>query len=484
MRLFRTSSVAVAALALALSACDNGLTDINENPNAPEDVGPDLLFPQGTVRAVQTIRGGGWDLHLTSLWAQHFAKIQYVDEDFYEIRPTSNETYWNQLYAGALEDLTDAERRARRANRPNQAAPAMIMKAWTFGAMTDMWGDIPFSQANKGDSGVTAPAYDTQDAVYAGISALLQEAAGMIPGTGLGYGGSDPIYGGNVALWEKFANSLRARYGLRLSEVAATRARSEVVAALTAGVFTSLADQAELHWPGDGTNDHPLYTNNVIGNRDDHRISRTMVDTLKRLNDPRLPFYAQLPSDPSVTTYVGVENGLSSDSAGKLGLGKTSRIGTLFAYQADAPSILMSYWEVLFIRAEAAARGWTTENAATLYADAIRANMRWLGISDPDIAAYLGQASVVYNPARGLEQIALQKWISLYGQGSEAFAEWRRTGYPGLTPGPASITQPRSVARRLTYPLIEQSLNKASHDAAVSRQGGANITNRVWWDVP
>jgi hypothetical protein len=484
MRLFRTSSVAVAALALALSACDDGLTDINENPNAPEDVGPDLLFPQGTVRAVQTIRGGGWDLHLTSLWAQHFAKIQYVDEDFYEIRSTSNETYWIQLYAGALEDLVDAERRALRANRPNQAAPAMIMKAWTFGAMTDMWGDIPFTQANKGDSGVTAPVYDTQEDVYAGISDMLQEAVGMIPGTGLGYAGADPIYGGDVALWEKFANSLRARYGLRLSEVAATTAQSEVVAALAAGVFTSLADQAELHWPGDGTNDHPIYTNNVTGNRDDHRISRTMVDTLKRLNDPRLPFYAQLPSDPSVTTYVGVENGLSSDSAGKLGLGKTSRIGTLFAYQADAPSILMSYWEVLFIRAEAAARGWTAENAATLYADAIRANMRWLGISDADIATYLAQASVVYNPARGLEQIALQKWISLYGQGSEAFAEWRRTGYPGLTPGPASITQPRSVARRLTYPLIEQSLNKSSHDEAVSRQGGADITDRVWWDVP
>ena len=484
MRLLRHSSVAVAALALALSACDQGLTEINENPNAPEDVGPELLFPQGTVSAVQTIRGSGWDLHLTSLWAQHFAKIQYVDEDFYEIRPTSNEGYWNTLYAGALQDLTDAERRARNANRPNQVAPALVMKAWTFGAMTDMWGDIPFSSANKGDSGVTTPAYDTQETVYTGISTMLQEAVGLIPGTGLGYGDSDPIYGGNVARWEKFANSLRARYGLRLSRKNATRARSEVLAALTAGVFTSLADQAELHWPGDGTNDHPIYTFNVTGNRDDHRISRTMVDTLKRLNDPRLPFYAQLPSDPSVTTYVGVENGLPSDSAGKLGLSKTSQIGELFGYTADAPSILMSYWEVLFIRAEAAARGWTAENAATLYTDAIRANMQWLGIPDGDIVAYLAQASVVYNPTRALEQIALQKWISLYGQGSEAFAEWRRTGYPGLTPGPASITQPRSVARRLTYPLIEQSLNKASHDAAVSRQGGADITNRVWWDTP
>jgi hypothetical protein len=226
MKLIRSSSVAVAALALALSACDDGLTDINENPNAPEDVGPELLFPQGTVSAVQTIRGSGWDLHLTSLWAQHFAKIQYVDEDFYEIRPTSNENYWNTLYAGALQDLTDAERRARNTSRPNQVGPALVMRAWTFGAMTDMWGDIPFANANKGDSGVTTPAYDMQEDVYEGISALLVEAAGMLPGTGLGYGGADPIYGGNVARWEKFANSLRARYGLRLSEVNAPQACS------------------------------------------------------------------------------------------------------------------------------------------------------------------------------------------------------------------------------------------------------------------
>jgi hypothetical protein len=166
------------------------------------------------------------------------------------------------------------------------------------------------------------------------------------------------------------------------------------------------------------------------------------------------------------------------------GLGKTSRIGTFFGYTPDAPSVLMSYWEVLFIRAEAAARGWTTEVAATVYADAVRANMQWLGIADADIVTYLAQPAVVYNPTTGLTQIALQKWISLYAQGSEAFAEWRRTGYPGLTPGPNAITEPRMVARRLTYPLIEQSLNKASHDAAVSRQGGADIENRVWWDVP
>ena len=483
MRLIKLASVA-AALALSMSACDEGLTDLNENPNAPEEVGPELLFPQGVTSAVGNVRGSNADLHLTSLWAQHFSKIQYVDEDWYQIRPQNNEAYWTNLYSGALQDLTDAMERAEALDRPNQVAPAMIMKAWTFGALTDLYGDIPFSEANRGDEGITSPVYDPQEEVYQGIFTMLEEAAGLIPGTGLGYGGADPIYGGNVALWEKFANSIRARHALRLSKVDAATAQAELLDALADGVFENLDEQAVLEWPGDGTNDHPLYNFNVVNNRDDHRISKTMVTQLQNLNDPRLPIYAQRPLDASVPGYVGVENGLSSDSAGQLGLAKTSRIGTRFGYDADAPSILMSYWEVLFIRAEAAARGWTTEDEAALYAAAIRANMQYLGIDNAAITAYLAQSSVAYNPATGLNQIALQKWISLYGQGSEAFAEWRRTGVPTLQPGVAAITNPRVVARRLTYPTIEQSLNKANHDAAVSRQGGADLEDRVWWDVP
>ncbi|HJR65266.1 MAG TPA: SusD/RagB family nutrient-binding outer membrane lipoprotein [Gemmatimonadaceae bacterium] len=483
MRLIKLASVA-AALALSVGACDEGLTDLNENPNAPEEVGPELLFPQGVTSAVGNVRGSNADLHLTSLWAQHFSKIQYVDEDWYQIRPQNNEAYWTNLYSGALQDLTDAVERAEAADRPNQVAPAMIMKAWTFGAITDLWGDIPFSEANRGDEGITSPVYDTQEDVYQGIFAMLEEAAGMIPGTGAGYGSADPVYGGDVAKWELFANSIRARHGMRLSEVDAATAEAVVVDALSAGVFESLDDQAVLEWPGDGVNDNPLFNFNVTNNRDDHRISATMVTTLQGLNDPRLPIYAQRPLDATVPGFVGVENGLSSDSAGQLGLSKTSRIGMFFGYDADAPTILMSYWEVLFIRAEAAARGWTTENAATLYADAIRASMEYYGIGDAAIDAYLAQSSVAYSAATGLTQIALQKWISLYGQGSEAFAEWRRTGVPTLEPGMAAITNPRVVARRLTYPLIEQSLNKANHDAAVARQGGADLEDRVWWDVP
>jgi Starch-binding associating with outer membrane len=485
MRFIKTKLAGAAiGLTLSLGACDEGLTDLNKNPNAPENVGPEFLFPQGTSLAVETIRGEWFDLHLTSLWPQHYAKIQYVDEDWYEFRPEVNNAFWRDLYSGPLMDFTDAIERATAANRPRQIAPAMIMKAWTFGAMTDLWGDIPFTEANQGLEGVTSPVYDPQSVVYDGILKLLVDAGNLLPGTGDGYGNADLIYAGNAASfakWEKFANSLRARYGMRLSKRNATKAQAEVTAALAAGVFTSLDDQAMLRWPGDGTNDNPFYNNFVIDERDDHRVSKRMVDTLKALNDPRLPVYANLPEDPTVTDYVGVQNGLSSSVAGGLGLAKTSRIGDFF-WQPNTPSILMSYWEVLFIEAEARARTWVAGDPAEKYNAAIRANMEYLGIDDAAIDAYLARPEVVYNPATGLTQIAFQKWISLFNQGSEAYAEWRRSGVPVLTPGPAASLP--TVARRLTYPVLEQSLNAAHLDEAEARQGGAELTNRVWWDMP
>ena len=485
-----TAGVLTSLLALTMSAtaCDKDLTGLNENPNAPTDVDAEFLFPQGATAVVGLVRGAGFDLHLTSLWAQHYAKIQYVDEDWYQIRPQSIDTYWSSFYSGGLQDLTvaiekaEADPRAeRQASKGNFTAPPMILKAWTFGAMTDVWGDLPYSEANLGAAGPIAPAYDSQQEIYDGILSSLATAAADIDPDGANYGDADPIYGGDMEKWQRFANSLRLRYAMRLTKADATKARDEYTAALAGpgGVFTSNDDNAELVWPGDGTNDNPFYTN--FRTRDDHRVSKAMVDTLTALNDPRLPVYAR-PTADDPTKFVGVQNGLPTDEASLLGLSKTSKIGTFFS-SPTSPSVLMAYSEVLFIQAEAAARGWGG-NAALLYNAAITASMKVYGISDAAITAYLAQPRVLYNPTTGLQQIALQKWISLFNQGAEAYAEWRRTGVPTLTAGSAAITEGGVVARRLTYPVMEQSLNNANLNSAMTAQGGAELENRVWWDRP
>jgi len=469
-------------LALGVSACDNDLTSINQNPNGPTDVAAEYLFPQGVTSVVATLRGTGFDMTMTSLWAQHYAKIQYVDEDRYDIRPGSIDAWWSGLYSGGLQDLKQAVDKATAANKPNQVAASQIMRTWTFGVMTDLWGDIPYSEANAGDAadGTTTPKYDRQQDIYTGMFATLKDASDKITAGGAGFGNADPIYDGDMARWKKFANSLRARYAMRLSKRDPTAARAQLTAALAAGVFTSNDDGAALTWSAE-PNVAPIYNN--AKTRDDHRVSKTLVDTLKSLSDPRLAVYAQCTAVSAAAggcDYIGVPNGLTSPAAIALGLTKTSKIGKVF-HAAQAPSWLMDYAEVLFIQAEAAQRGWTAGNAATLYNAGIAASLSQNGVSASAIAAYVAQPKVAYSAATGLTQIALQKWIALYGQGSEAWAEYRRTGVPSLKAGPAAILP--TVARRLTYPLSEQSFNKAARDAAIATQGADALTTRVWWDM-
>ena len=476
-----TRLVPLLAIALVAASCDSGLTGINENPNEPGKVTPQYLFPNGVTEAVNDVRGGGFDLTFTSLWAQHIAMDRFTDEDRYSIRPGTIDNNWSGFYAGELEDFATIIQQNDAAESPNLVGPALVMKSWTYGVMTDIWGDIPYSEANQGTANFT-PKYDRQQDIYNGLFSDLTAASDMLTPGGAGYGSADPIYNGDATKWKQFANSLRLRFALRLIKVDAEKAQSEATAAIAAGVFTSNADNALLHWPGDGTNDSPIF--NTFRTRDDQHVSQTLVDTLKALSDPRLGVYAdpvisQLPD----TVYIGAPNGLQDDDAIAIGLTNTSRVGAAYR-QRDTPSILMTYSEVLFGEAEAAARGWTAGDAAALYNDAIRASMQYNGIANGAIDAYLATSRVAYNPATGLTQIALQRWIALYAQGADAYAEYRRSGVPNLQPGPAVITDPQIVARRLTYPLAEQSFNNANLQEAISAQGGASLNDRVWWDVP
>ncbi|HEY9515514.1 MAG TPA: SusD/RagB family nutrient-binding outer membrane lipoprotein [Gemmatimonadaceae bacterium] len=495
MRLSRISRAAPAfALALLVGACDNGLTGLNDNPNAPSQVTPQYLFPNGVTTAVGRIRGGGFDLTFTSLWAQHIAMDRFTEEDRYSIRPGTIDNNWSNFYSSELEDFATILQQTDATQSPNLVAPALVMKSWTYGVMTDIWGDIPYSEANQGTANFT-PKYDSQQDIYSGLFADLTAASGMIVPGGAGYGSADPIYSGDAAKWQRFANSLRLRFALRLTKVDPDLAKAQATAAITAGVFTSNDDNALLQWPGDGTNDSPTF--NTLRTRDDQHVSQTLVDTLKSLYisinlvsgdtlfDPRLAVYAdpiaaKLPAD---TVYVGAPNGLQDDDAIAIGINNTSRIGAAYRTRTT-PSILMTYAEVLFDEAEAAARGWTGGDPAALYYSAIRASMQYNGIADAVTDAYIATPRVAYNSANGLQQIALQKWLALYNQGSEAYAEYRRTGVPALEAGPAAITTPRVVARRLTYPLAEQSFNNANLQAATAAQGGSSLNDRVWWDKP
>jgi hypothetical protein len=474
----KTARVALLlALVWSTGACDD-LTSLNENKNAPEDVGAEFLLPQAIRSGVETSFGATMMLSHTAIWPQHVVQIQYPDEETGLVRPGNMDAFWNTYYVGPLSDIQAVLDKADAAGQANREAIALIWRAWLFHQVTDLWGDIPYSEALAGRDN-PRPVYDSQQDVYTGLIADLTTAAGMLTPGGDGFGAGDILYGNNFTQWARFANSLRMRLAMRMVNKAPGAAQAAFVAAYNAGGFQSNADNAALRWPG-SPYENTLYRN-YLG-RDDHGISATMVDTLASLADPRLALFAEPATADGV--YRGHRNGFD---APPLPLGSYSRIGNFWrADGAATPSMIMTYSEVLLLQAEAAQRGWIGASAATLYAQGIRAHMtQYAGMAannptEPDITDYLANPRVVYNPATGLNQIHLQQWIGLYMNGNEAFAHWRRTGVPVLVPGP-DLTVSR-IPVRFSYPGGEQSFNSANLNAALSRQGGGlDLVTPLWW---
>lgn len=469
-------------LAMAASACDQGLTEINKNPNEPEDVAPQYLLASGLRDAVGGDYGthSSWfGLYLNNIWPQQVAQVKYNDEDLYTLRGAVVEAIWNNLYAGSLADLNQVQIYGKQQNDANLVAVGQIASQWVFQVITDTWGDVPYSDALHGAeaSGSLFPKYDAQKDIYYGMLAKLTDASKNInPGAGASFAAGDLFYHGDMAKWRKFSNSLRLRMAMRISNVDPAKARTEAQAAMTApgGVFTSNADNAELQWGTGHPGENPVFDYFYNQGRYDNVISATMVDTLKSLHDPRLAVYAE--PAKSDGQYRGLENG-TLPAEHDLNIDDYSSIGARFL-APDAPSPIMSYAEVLFLQAEAAERGFISGNAASLYAAGIRASMQQYGIGDAAINAYLAQPSVAYKGGQaGLVQIYEQKWISLYMNGTEAYSEVRRTGYPQLTP-----TEGNKIPLRVTYPSAEQTLNGANLQAAVSRNGGTSLFDKLWWE--
>jgi hypothetical protein len=497
------TSLVGASLVAGLVACDNDkLTQVNVNPNQPEKVSSQTLFTNATLSALSNLRGSSFEHGLGSLWVQHYAEIQYAEADVNQPRGSTVEALWNVLYSNPLQDYTQILNQSASSN--SIVGPTLTMRAFLVEEMTDLWGDIPFTEASKGSENLT-PKYDAQQVIYDSLFASLTQAASITNGTGDVLLAADPVYGqtagitatAQAAKWVKLANSLHARAAMRISQADANKAKSELVKALAGPVMTSNADNAFIAYPG-GTIANPLCTNwlGCAGTRDDQRISKRFVDTLKITGDPRLAKYAA-PTDASLaadatpcdSTFRGFPNGINE--AGKttlpkntctnktMGLGDFSRPSLTIRGQTS-PSYIMTYSELLFIQAEAVQRGWIAGDAKALYEAAITASMDQWGVAAGDIAAYLAKPGVVYNPAIGLKQIAYEKWVSLFNLENEAFAEWRRLDYPVLTPGPFAKTN--TVPTRLPYPAIETSLNGDNLTAASTAQSNVSISGKVWWD--
>jgi hypothetical protein len=489
------------ALATTMVGCDaDEITKVNENPNNPTNAPAGAVFTNAVVNGIGRFLGWNYNGRGAALVIQHLAQTQYPDEDQYRrIDAQSTQGYFNTPYTSELADLQKVVDEGEANDRPAIYGPALAMQTLIFEYLTDTWGDIPYSEALRGDreEAVLLPKYDAQKDVYAGLIAAATKVATDLasPGT-VTLGSADPIYAGSPAAWQRFANTLRARMALRLVNVDQAFAVAELQKALTGpgGVFTSNADNALMRWPGDGVFNNSWSDN--FKTRDDHRMSRTLMNVMLANNDPRVPIYAQ-PTIADPTKYAGMPNGLSASEAATW-FNTSSRPGAIFYpgataygnYGGNGASFaqpILTYAELQFIRAEAAERGFaglSAGQAAGFYRDAITASLNQWGVTNAGtIAAFLAQPNVAYKGGvEGLKQIAVQKWIALYTDGGQAWAEWRRTCQPaGLAAGPAALVN--YIPRRFLYSTTEVSANKENLDAAIARQGADNFATRVYWDT-
>lgn len=505
-----------AALASSAVACNNdGLTAVNENPNSPTDAPSSALFTSAARNTVATWLGN-FNLRGFELLAQHLAEVQYPDTDQYRTnrlgRAASNNLF--AAYTGELQDLELIIRRGVAANDASMYGPAEVLRAWTFFNLTDTFGDIPYSQAFKADSGVLQPEYDPQAAIYADLFDRLDAAVVAMNGaTGAGLGAADPIYGGDLELWQRFGNSLHARQALRLVNVDAATASAELQAAFNApgGLIVENSQNATLVWPGDGVYDNPWASN--FQTRDDHRVSDRMLGIMRATDDPRVFVYAMPAERDTVEVagktleycptagepcFMGLANALTHANAAPF-VPYTSRPGAVFYPGATAygnyggggrsfPSFLMTAAEVAFIRAEAAQRslgGLTPVQAAGFYNEGVRLSMEQWGItSATQIAAYMAQPEVAYvgTQTELLSKIATQKWLALFSDGHQAWTEFRRTCQPAvIEPGPAALLS--YVPRRMLFSSTEQGVNATNLAEAVDRMGGDAFSTRMYWDT-
>ncbi|MEX2231290.1 MAG: SusD/RagB family nutrient-binding outer membrane lipoprotein [Cyclobacteriaceae bacterium] len=481
----------LALLVAMLSGCTSDFEDINTNRNNPITAQPNLILPGIQRDLMNTLVGETWSIGNTVM--QHTSKNQFVNEDRYLWGELNG--IWNAVYDN-MRDVNNILIQSEKDNLPNYKGVALILRSWMFSLATDAYGDIPYSEAINGKAGIFFPKYDTQEAIYDGILADLAEANTILNGA-LNISG-DLIYGGDVEQWRKLANSLSVRYLMRISD------RRNVAAQLATIVnnpaeyplFESNSDHAVYTYQTESPNQFPLYTYR-IGSFNEFRASKTITDKLIATDDPRLYIFVRptpaTEATPSTTDdqYVGIPNGMADVEALTYNGGPEfqSRVGPMFFEQANselgiqiAKGVIMTYAELQFLLAEASEKSLIGGTPETYYMNGINASFDLYGLS-PD-ASYFTQPAVAYTgtEAQLLEKIGTQKWISLFFHGLEAWFDWKRTGYPALSPA-VDNQNDDLIPVRFIYPIIEQSLNADNRAEAVSRQGDDDLNSRVWWDV-
>ncbi|PSL46389.1 SusD-like starch-binding protein associating with outer membrane [Chitinophaga niastensis] len=469
-------------LVLTLYGCKPGnFGDINTNPNMPKKPYTGYLLTNIIRDMAATVGGSnGAPIREAPLYAQHLSEMTYQREGVY-VKGNWDFGY----YQGALNDLQvvitanmDPVKKAEAlpfGSNANQLAIARILRAYYFLHMTDRWGDIPYFDALKGNNNLT-PAYDKQQDIYNDLFKELKEAAAQFDG-GVNVKG-DILFSGNPAKWKIFAGTLRLVMALRLSKIDPAKGKTEFNAAMADGVILDNKDNVMYNYLPSDQNNENYWSFSWRVDNNPYALSNTLVDMMLANKDPRLPKFADKAGNG---TYKGQPYGVINtdfSTASLLGAGMRKPESPVYFYTAA---------QVQFSFAEAVKLSWipgTDADVETYYLAGIKASMQQFGVyNDADYNTCVTTPGVKYDPAKGVEQILTQKWVGLFLNGWEAWHEWRRTGFPKLTPPANAQTRDGQIPRRHGYPSREALLNKKNYDEAVQRLGGIDdLSSRIWWD--
>ena len=465
---------------LSFGSCSKEFEKINTNPNAPEQVDAQFLLSNILWNAANNNAVDAWNAG--NFLAQLTAKHNFNEIDRYDIR--TNTELWNKTYL-LLNDVKSLETLAENGNQTYKGI-ALVMRAFLFATLTDLWGDVPYSEAIKGTSDNNfSPKYDTQEEIYTGNEGILQtlrDAVTILDGSrnNLPIKG-DLIYNGNVDQWIRFANSLRVRYLLRVSN------KINVATEMQTIVSSNLLMQSNMDnslVPYLATAPSQWFVHTIReGDYSGVRMSSMIDSVLTNLNDPRLQVWFK-PTSASVgmgmPVYKSIPNGLGPASIGQYDLADVSTLGAIFRDQpAGVNAVLMLYSELQFALAEAAQRGLIGGSAQMYYENGIQASFDYYNTTMP--SNYLVQSEVAWDGS--LSKIITQKWLASMLVGYEGWFNYRRTGFPVLKQAVDNVNNDM-VPVRYRYPDTEKAVNPNNYNAAVSRIGGDTYNIKVWWDKP
>lgn len=471
--LYKTGMMALSFAALL--SCKKNL-DINKDPNNFTDVPANLILPSAQVQLAYSL--GGDVSRLTGNFVQHYAghRNQPLEYNQYDVNPASTDGLWTSFYSVVLRDLKAVLDKSRETGDSMYVGISQILMAESFGVLTDLYGDIPFSEALQDDK-VLTPKYDAQQAIYPALISMIEAGVANVKSAkGIKPGSDDLIYGGNMTQWEKFGNSLKLRLLNHLSKK--QPGASAAFLNTNPALITSNSDNATLVFGESSSNANPIYGFDELSGRKDMAVASTLVEKMKQLADPRIPkFFNPVLNGTLAGQYFGNVPGGDEDDSGE---SLYSREGSAYA-SSNSPVFFISAAEVQFIIAEIRFRENKNAEALAAYNAAITADFQFLGLAG-DAPAFIAKPTVMYNNT--LQRIMEQKWITMFQGPYEAWTDWRRTGFPALTPAVVNRTN-NIIPRRIPYPQLEINLNRSSLEAGPGVPVPIEaLKQRVWWDAP